>query len=86
MLSRFDRFKWNFSENDNPTYMYDSRLSFGQSSRPRIFQNISEPVCKIMESVYNFICIPYLDDFLIIADTVCDCSRGLHLLINTLGL
>ena len=38
----------------------------------------------MMKSVYNVIRRAYLDDFLIIADTMCDCSRRLRLLISTL--
>ena len=76
--------KWTFSGDDNPTYMHDSNLPFGLSRSPRIFQKLSESVCKIMKSVYNVICIAYLDDFLIIADAMCDCSRGLRLFISTL--
>lgn len=76
--------KWTFSGDANPTYMYDSKLPFGLSRSPRIFQKLSESVCKMMKSVYNVIRIAYLDGFLIIADTMCDCSRRLRLLISTL--
>jgi hypothetical protein len=31
--------KWTFSGDDNPTYMYHSKLPFGLSRSPRIFQN-----------------------------------------------
>ena len=73
--------KWTFAGDDNSTCMYDSKLPFDHSRSPRIFQKLSKSVCKMMKSVYNVIRIAYLDDFLIIADTMCDCSRRLRLLI-----
>lgn len=76
--------KWTFLGDDSPTYMFDSKLPFGHSRSPKIFQKLSEAVCIIMKCRYNITCIAYLDDFLVIEDTMFNCNRGLHLLIRTL--
>lgn len=76
--------KWTFEGDNHPTYMYDSKLMFGHSKSPQVFQKISAAVCAIMRVNYNVTVISYLDDFLIIEDDFNQCNRALGLLLKTL--
>ena len=55
--------QWTFTGDDEPTYMFDSRLPFGVSKSPQIFQRLSSAVCRILKQKYNYKVIAYLDDF-----------------------
>ena len=40
--------KWTFSGDSEPTYLIDSRLPFGASRSPQIFNDVTQAVCRIM--------------------------------------
>ena len=57
--------QWTFSGATTPSYMFDSRLPFGASKSPYIFQKLSTSVTRMMAR-RGYTVISYLDDFLII--------------------
>jgi hypothetical protein len=73
--------KWQFKNAMSPTYMYDTKLPFGASKSPQIFQRLSSAVCRILKKVYGYTAIAYLDDFLIFGKTFHECSKALYTLI-----
>ena len=58
--------KWQFSGEDSPRYLVDTRLPFGAAASPKIFNELSQAVCRIMAANGHPNVICYLDDFLII--------------------
>ena len=79
---------WFFGEDRLPTYFYDCRLPFGASRSCRIFQSITNSITRIMKR-WNFVCINYIDDFLIFGDDFGACKSALDCLLSlipTLGL
>ena len=76
--------KWTFSGDSEPTYLIDSRLPFGASRSPQIFNDVTQAVCRIMRhNGYNNV-IVYLDDFLVISDSFDECNQILHVLLRLL--
>ncbi len=81
---QFAGLHWQFTGDHEPTFMYDTKLPFGASKSPSIFQTLTSAVCRIMKFHYGVVVIAYLDDFLIIADTKVDCTLALLQLCQTL--
>ncbi len=75
--------KWTFPGSQRPSYFVDTRLPFGASMSPGIFQTITASVTRIMQR-YGFVVLVYLDDFLVIGETLEKCSTGFHTLVNLL--
>ena len=76
---------WQFEGDSEYTYFYDTKLPFGASKSPSIFQRLSSAVCRIMK-LFNVVVISYLDDFLIIDDSYENCQNSLQQLLNILRL
>lgn len=76
--------KWKFSGCDSFTYMYDSKLCFGSSKAPGIFQRITESVCRMLKRRGHKCVLVYLDDFIIIADTYKECVDAFKCLLDLL--
>jgi hypothetical protein len=80
--------QWTFSGDSEPTYMYDCRLPFGGSKSCKIFTSVSDAVTRFFAK-RGFVCINYIDDFLVIADSEVDCKIAYECLIDlvqSLGL
>ena len=74
--------KWIFKGDCNPTYMVDTRLSFGASQSPYIFSTLTSKIRYMMaQRGFHRVCI-YLDDFLCIEDTKERCIEALNTLIG----
>ena len=61
---QFTGLHWQFEGDSAPTYFVDTRLSFGASESPEIFQHCTSVVC--MMAYRGYCVIVYLDDFLVI--------------------
>jgi len=57
--------KWSFNGSAKPTYIMDTRLCFGASKAPEIFQKITSSVVRMMKRRGYTSCFVYLDDFYI---------------------
>ena len=76
--------KWKFSDTNRPTYMYDTRLPFGASPSPGIFQKLTKSVTRMLKRRgFKAICV-YIDDFIIIADTYSECLAAFKELLSIL--
>lgn len=75
--------KWTFSGSEDTTYMFDSRLPFGASMSPGIFQRITSSIQRMMQR-RGYVTLVYLDDFLILAATAQECYRAFHVLVSLL--
>ena len=76
--------KWTFAGDDKHTLMVDTRLPFGASKSPQIFNELSQAVCKIMKIKYNCKLICFLDDFLCISENYSECVDILNKLLKLL--
>jgi len=76
---------WKFEGDSDSTYFYDTKLPFGASKSPSIFQSLLSAVCRIMK-LHNVIVIAYLDDFLIIDESYDKCRNSLQKLLEILRL
>lgn len=63
--------------------MFDSRLPFGASMSPGIFQRITSSIQRMMQR-RGYVTLVYLDDFLILAATAQECYRAFHDLVSLL--
>lgn len=80
---KFTGLSWNFDNAKCATFLVDTRLPFGASTAPGIFQRLSDSITRYMSrSGYNV--ISYLDDFLIIDAHEDKCQRAFALLLNIL--
>jgi len=75
---------WRFHGEENVTYLYDSKLPFGASKSPRIFQTLSAAVCRIMKARFNIDVIAYIDDFLVVCDKFEQCAGALQQLVTVI--
>jgi hypothetical protein len=66
-----------------PTYLYDCRLPFGASRSCRIFQALSDSIVRLMKS-RNVDCISYIDDFMVVGDSLTSCQFALNQLIEVI--
>ena len=74
---------WTFTGNSTPTYMIDTRLPFGASKSPEIFQRLTSSVTRFMAN-RDFTVIAYLDDFLVIEETEERCVEAYETLLSLL--
>jgi len=77
---------WKFEGDSNFTYFCDTKLPFGASKSPSIFQRLSSAVCRIMKNKFNVLVISYLDDFLIIEESYDSCKQALSQLLKVLRM
>jgi hypothetical protein len=76
--------KWKFKNQAGYSYMIDKRLPFGAKLSPGIFHRLTQAVRRMMgRRGYNNLVI-YLDDFLVVADTLEECAKVQNLLIRLL--
>jgi hypothetical protein len=73
--------QWNFSGSASTTYLYDCRLPFGASRSCRVFQAITSAIVRIMARM-NFVCLAYIDDFLVIGENYEACKLALTCLVD----
>ena len=74
---------WTFAGDTYPTFLIDTRLPFGASKSPEIFQRLSNSVTRMMAE-RGFTCISYLDDFLVIEQDKQQCTKGYKTLLKLL--
>ena len=65
-------------------FIEDSRLCFGLSLGPMVFNSISNFVCSILTDVYNLQAVNYLDDFLVLGHTKEEAQFAQNIVIKTL--
>ena len=68
-------------------YLYDCRLPFEASKSPEIFHRLTQAITQMLKQ-RGFTVLAYLDDFLIISDTVVQCQvayQALTKLLRELG-
>ena len=68
-------------------YIQDNFMSFGTRVAPFIFNSISDSVARYVKAS-GFVCINYLDDFLVMADSFEECKTAqlfLHQTLRSLG-
>ena len=76
--------KWQFRGSNEYTYMYDTRLPFGASPSPSIFQGITKSVTRMMKRRgFKAVCV-YIDDFIIVADSFVECMAAFKALLALL--
>ena len=71
----FTGIKWKFAGDKDSTYLIDTRLCMGASKAPSIFQKITSAVCGMMR-YRGYLCIVYLDDFYVCAETKEECQAA----------
>ena len=76
--------KWTFSGKNQPTYMIDTRLPFGASRSPEIFNELTQAVRRIMISRGYSQLVAYLDDFLVVGRNQQDCLQAMNELVYVL--
>lgn len=78
--------KWHFSEDDKGlfTYMFDTRLPFGAKLSPTIFHKITQAVRRMMSRRGFDLIVAYLDDFLIIGESLQACRLAFDTLLELL--
>jgi hypothetical protein len=84
----FTGLQWQFLNNDSATYMFDSRLPFGASLSCKIFQSLTDAIVRMLKC-RNIISIGYVDDFMIVCDSLDSCTSALKTIIDlveSLGL
>ena len=76
--------QWTFEGDDNPTYLFDTRVPFGSGLGPMIFHRNSQAVRRFMYNRgYNNMVV-YLDDFFIAEDSYERCREAQHVLLSLL--
>ena len=75
--------RWTFTGQDEPTYLIDTRLPFGASMSPGVFQRLTSSVQRMMRR-RGFCVLVYLDDFLVLAETAEDCFVAFTVLVDLL--
>ena len=66
-------------------FIEDSRLCFGLSLGPMVFNSISNFVYSILMDVYNLQAVNYLDDFLVLGHTKEEAQLAQNIVIKTVG-
>ena len=75
--------KWRFSGHQHASYMVDTRLPYGSSKSPELFNQLTQAVRRMM-AIRGYDVIAYLDDFLILAESYERCRKGLNTLLSLL--
>ena len=76
--------KWNFSNSDKFTYLFDTKLSYGGRRAPGIFHRLTQAVKRFMAKRGYRSLVVYLDDFLIIGATYAECLKIFNSLVELL--
>lgn len=81
----FTGLRWRFEGDEQDTFMYDSRLCFGSSRAPFIFNELSQAVKRFMHARgFAGHIVAYLDDYLIIHPDKNTCQHILNALLALL--
>lgn len=75
--------KWQFTGDQEFTYIVDTRLMMGASKAPSIFHRLSQAIKRGMER-RGYKLVAYLDDFLLVAENYETCRQGQNTLIALL--
>ena len=76
--------KYTFTGDSEPTYFTDTRLPFGCSRSPQIFNELTQAVRAIMASKGHTSITAYLDDFLVSGATYRECQETMQVLLKLL--
>ena len=76
--------KWVFQNETRPQFLVDTRLPFGASRSPYIFNALTQSVRRMMARRGFTNVVVYLDDFLIIEPDLAACQRALKTLLHLL--
>ena len=60
---------WHFQGSKKPSFMFDSKLANGSHKAFKIFSSVSDAIARMLKKRGVFV-VNYLDDFLIISDTI----------------
>ena len=75
---------WTFKGDKSPTVMTETRLPFGSSLAPSVFNHLSQAVRRMMGKAGYLGIVAYLDDFLIIEKSKERCIEAMNYLISLL--
>ena len=73
--------QWVFAGDSSPTYFFDARLPFGASRNCHIFQSLTDAVIRMLDK-RNIKAIGYIDDYLLICDSLELCEEALKTTIE----
>ena len=76
--------QWTFTGEESPTYLVDSRMSFGTRRGPLTYQKLSKAITRIMNKAGFNRVLGYLDDWLILEQNYEDCLKAQNYLITLL--
>lgn len=75
---------WKFHDQEEETYLFDSRLCFGSKCGPSHFTRISNAVTRIAQRHGYESVLCYIDDFLLVFESRKKCNEALHFLLSLL--
>ena len=73
----FTGLTWKFERDENGTFMIDTRLPFGAAASPKILNDLTQAVRRIMAARGRCGIVAYLDDFLCIGRTYQECLAAM---------
>ena len=76
--------RWNFNDGQGDKVMLDTRLCFGLSSGPSVFNAISEFIVRCLSRRGFGAVINYLDDFIVVYPTLSECAAAQCCLISVI--
>ena len=76
--------QWTFQGDTEPTFLVDTRLPFGASKAPYIFNELTQAVRRIMANKGFPKVVVYLDDFFIEGSSYNECNTAMHVLLSLL--
>lgn len=79
----FQGIQWNFGSGD--TFLTDTRLSFGTRSAPYIFTQLTNFVVRCLNRRGYKAVVSYLDDFVVMGQTLEECQQAHTALLTLLG-
>lgn len=75
---------WTFDGDSTPTLLVDTRLPFGASRSPEVFNELGRAVSRMMSRKGHTSIVVYLDDFLVVGKTYSDCLNKMTILMKLL--
>jgi hypothetical protein len=75
--------QWRFGNDKSPTYLFDARLPFGASKSCKIFQSITNSICRMMGR-RGYKTLAYIDDLICIGSSRESCQLAFDCLIELL--
>ncbi len=80
----FTGLKWHFTGDSEATTLLDTKLPFGASLAPLIFNRITQSIRRMMQR-RGYEIVVYLDDFLIVESSFVKCLTALNVLLALLN-